>query len=344
MQQATFSAMGSGPMPAFRARRPWLGADLQTVRNMLRGPVTEPRAARTERVRFPMLDGDVLLGRLDHPPEPASDAPCVVLIHGLSGCEDSAYLIASAAFWLEAGHTVLRLNLRGAGPSRDSCRQQYHAGRTEDLREVLAALPRGLDRNGLLLVGYSLGGNALLKFLAESGRDFPIVAGASVSAPIDLAESSRNFLRPRNRIYHAWMLSSMRNEALGEGARTTDEEREAVRTVRSIWEFDERFVAPRNGFRDAAHYYEESHARRFLAEIPVPTLLIHALDDPWIPGELYSGFDWSCNSNLEPLLPAGGGHVGFHSEDSRIPWHDRAIAAFHARTAARPSAARQVAS
>lgn len=322
--------------PGFRPRAPWFGPDLQTVRNLLRGPVALPAGSHSERLRLPLADGsgDVLLATLDRPlDDGARSLPLIVLIHGLSGCEDSAYLKASAAHWNERGHRALRLNLRGAGPSREHCRHQYHAGRTQDLVDALRALPEGLDGAGLFLVGYSLGGNMLLKFLAEHGDGFPIVGAASVSAPIDLAESSRNFLRPRNRIYHAWLLSSMRSEALAAGSGIDAAEARAVREVRSIWDFDDRFVAPRNGFRDAAHYYSENHALRFMPAIRVPTLVVHALDDPWIPGRLYQGFDWAANPALLPLLPAGGGHVGFHARDHRDAWHDRCIARFLASLA-----------
>lgn len=315
--------------PAFRPRTPWLGADLQTLRNLLRGPVLGPPEVASERLKFPMPDGsgDVLSGRLECPSRGEGGA-LVLLIHGLSGCEDSAYLQSSAAFWLARGHSVLRLNLRGAGPSRPDCSLQYHAGRTADLQEVLRGLPEGLTGEGVFLVGYSLGGNMLLKFLAEHAGEFPIVGAASVSAPIDLAAASRRLLDRRNRIYHMRLLWSMRQEALGEGSRLTAEEARAVTDARSILEFDEHLVAPRNGFRDAAHYYAESNALRFLPEVRVPTLVVHALDDPWIPGEVYRDFSWGQNRQLVPLLPHGGGHVGFHARDDRVPWHDRCIARF----------------
>jgi len=300
--------------------------------------VLAPPEGGGERLKFPMRDGsgDVLSGWFERPDlldGPVDDAPLIVLIHGLSGCEESTYLVSSAAFWLERGHDVLRLNLRGAGPSRSECRQQYHAGRTDDLRDVLRGLPAGLLDAGLFLIGYSLGGNMLLKFLAEHGAEFPVVGAASVSAPIDLSVASHHFLVPRNRVYHKRLLSSMRNEALAEGSHVTDEEAGIVRKAESIWEFDEKLVAPRNGFRDAEHYYAENHALRFMPEIRVPTLVVHALDDPWIPGRLYTEFDWHSNDWLVPLLPRGGGHVGFHGRDHRTPWHDRSIEAFLASLA-----------
>lgn len=104
----------------------------------------------------------------------------------------------------------------------------------------------------------------------------------------------------------------------------------AVTTVR---EFDERLTAPANGFSGADDYYERCKAVRFMAEIAVPTLVIHALDDPWIPATPYLEFDWTANPRLRPLLPSTGGHVGFHGIGSWTPWHDRCMAAFFERIA-----------
>ncbi len=272
--------------------------------------------------------GDRLAALLKQPPEPTADAPLVVLIHGLSGDETSSYVEASSAHLLGLGFPALRLNLRGAGPSRTTCRLQYHAGRSEDLRDALRALPEAWVRNGLCLVGYSLGGNMLLKFLAEFGGVLPVRRAASVSAPIDLAAASARFLDARNRIYHLHLLRRMKQESLGEGAVVSEDEARAIRAASSILEFDERVVAPRNGFSDAAAYYAACHARQFLGAIRVPTLVVHALDDPWIPADAYRSFAWADNPDLVPLLPRGGGHVGFHGADSRVPWHDHCLGAW----------------
>jgi predicted alpha/beta-fold hydrolase len=317
-------------LPEFRARRPWWGPDLQTLRNALVGRPADLSGYPGERLTLPVEDGsgDALVGAF-HTPTADTGRPLAVLIHGLSGNEDSSYVIASAAALLAAGHPVVRLNLRGAGPARPLCRFQYHAGRSEDLRDALAcdSFPDVGDR-GLVLVGYSLGANMLLKFLAEFGDQFPIVGACAVSAPIDLAAASQRFLDPRNRFYHWHLLRNMKREALEDGGEVTDAEREAITTVTSIFEFDERFVAPRNGYPDAAAYYADNMARRFLAAIPIPTLVIHARDDPWIPSEMYTSYEWSGNPKLRPLLASGGGHVGFHGRGGELPWHDRCLLPF----------------
>lgn len=319
----------SQPFPEFRPRAPWWGPDLQTLRNAVRERRDVELAPGERRLILPLEDGsgDALAARL-HAPSATSAEPLVVLIHGLSGCEASPYMEQSARYWSARGHPVLRLNLRGAGPSRPHCRLQYHAGRSRDLRDALRALDDGLVAHGLVLVGYSLGGNMLLKFLAEFGGEFPVQAAASVSAPIDLAAASQRFLAPRNRFYHQHLLKAMKEECLGGASELSERERAALTSVRSIYEFDEHIVAPRNGYRDAEHYYRENHARRFLAEIRRPTLLVQALDDPWIPHEAYTGYAWSENPQLMPLLPRGGGHVGFHDRDRGSPWYNRCIGQF----------------
>ena len=315
--------------PPFRPRLPWLGPDLQTLRNTVAPPRPPLLSYPVERLLVPLADGsgDRLAGLLQRTHVPAPRG-LVVLIHGLSGTEDSAYMRRSAAALLEAGLNVLRLNLRGAGASRPFCRQQYHAGRTADLRDTLAALDPALSASGLYLLGYSLGGSMLLKFLAEHGAAFRIQAAAAVSAPLDLAAAARRILAPRNRFYQSYLLRYMKEESLGDGAELTDDERAHVHAARTIFEFDDRFVAPRNGYAGAPEYYADNSAARFLPAIRVPTLIVFALDDPWIPSDAYERVAWSDNPNLTPLLSKRGGHVGFHDRGSPIPWHDRCVLTF----------------
>ena len=316
--------------PPFAARAPWWGGDLQTLRNFLVRRPGNVAAYPAERLTLPLADGsgDRLLGALNLPRVPNALRPLVVLVHGLSGCEESFYLLNSAAHLLALGFPVLRLNLRGAGPSRPFCRFQYHAGRSEDFAEVLTLLPKALIAAGIVAIGFSLGANMLLKYLGEQGGAAQLRAAVSVSAPLDLADTSRRMMRRRNAIYQAYLLHEMRREAMAPGAELTGGERQAIREARSIWEFDHRFSAPRNGYAGAEEYYERNAARRFLDGIAVPTLVIHALDDPWIPAGAYLGYDWRRNRNLLPLLPPRGGHVGFQGSNRRVTWHDLCIAQF----------------
>lgn len=313
---------------AFRQRFPWIGRDLQTVRNYIIRPSATISIGTTTRVEIPMADGtgDRLVAALDAPEPKIEDKALVVLIHGLTGCQDSYYILNTGRFWLGRGHAVLRLNLRGAGPSRALCAEQYHAGRSRDVSAALAALDPSLTEGGVIAIGYSLGGNVLLKYLGEAGSRADVQFAASVSAPIDLAATSRRFHRARNWLYVRWLLSRMKAEATAPAAAISESERRAIKGARSVWAFDDAFIAPRNGFDGAADYYAQCSATGFLGEIRVPTLLVQARDDPWIPSAPCEQLDRLGNRHLSLRLTDRGGHVGFHGRGATTPWHDRVVA------------------
>jgi hypothetical protein len=316
--------------PDFRPRAPWWGPDLQTLRNFFSARTGGRPKLGGDRLHLEMRDGsgDRLAALLT----PAKgDKPLVVLIHGLTGCETSMNMVRAAIYHRGLGYPVLRLNLRGAGPSRATCKGDYHAGCSRDLADALSSVIETapeLTRNGLYLSAVSLGANVMIKFLAEYGADFPVRAAASVSAPIDLAASARSVMRRRNALYHRWLLGRMKFDC--GGSDLTPEQRALLERARTVYEFDDRFLAPRYGFEGADHYYEESKAARFLGAVPTPTLVIHARNDPWIPAAPYLANDWSRNGKLTPLLPRAGGHVGFHDPGHEASWHDRCSAEFFA--------------
>lgn len=238
-------------------------------------------------------------------------------------------MLAGARYFLSLGYPVLRLNLRGSVPTQPHCREHYHAGRDEDLAAVLVQLSaRAEAAAGIVPIGFSLGGNMLLKYLVRRGPEVHIPKAISVSAPIDLAGAAERFLQPRNRPYHAWILRHMKRDALA-ARDLTDDATRAIQGARTIYEFDDRVVAPSNGFAGAQDYYRRCSAAGYLTEISTPTLVIHALDDPWIPASAYLEVAWRDNPLLTPLLSERGGHVGFH--DAAGTWHNRMAERFIAR-------------
>jgi predicted alpha/beta-fold hydrolase len=314
--------------PPFRARWPWIGGDLQTLRNTLhhRAPDFAPYPA--QRLLLPMRDGsgDCLYALLNLPTHD-QHKPLVVLVHGLTGSEDSRNIMTSAAYHLSRGYPVMRLNLRNAGPGRGKCRGHYHAGRSSDIRDALAELPPGLSSRGIFLIGVSLGGNAVLKFLGEQRGTENVRAAASVCAPIDLKMAQMRIAAPRNAIYERHLLASMRSDARLFGI---DDIENVLANVRSVYDFDDLIVAPNNGYANAEDYYRRSSAAQFLDSITVPTLLVHPRNDPWVPARMYLERTWKPDGPLTLLMPPGGGHVGFHAADDRQPWHDRCIGMFFA--------------
>ncbi|ARN83583.1 alpha/beta hydrolase [Methylocystis bryophila] len=341
----------SQAFPSFRERPPWIGRDLQTLRNFLRGDPGELLGG--ERLLLAMPDGDKLAARLDRPikqnviyfkrvERDACEKPVsafshralVVLVHGLAGCESSHDTVATARHLVSEGWSVLRLNLRGSEPSRPTSTGRYHAGRTEDLEAALRALPRELALHGIILVGHSLGGNLVLKFMGEAYYDLPVLAAAAISTPLDLAGSCARMMERRNLPYHRHMLRAMKLEALAESAALTSVERATIAAARNVYEFDNNFVAPHFGYRDALDYYEANRSGRFLAGIKTPTLIVHALDDPWIPSACYTTIDWARLPMIETALTPNGGHLGFHGVGSATPWHDRVTALWLSKQAA----------
>lgn len=290
------------------------------MRNYLTPGGWDLSAWASERLFFETGDGtgDRLQGVLHL----NGDGPLVVLLHGLTGCEESFYVLETARYLLSHNQSVLRLNLRGAGPSRTTCRNHYCAGSSADLSVVLRQLPDELTARGLVLIGYSLGGNIVLKYLAEMPSVAPVCAIA-VSTPIDLAAASHRMMAGRNRLYHGWLLKRMAEEAQAGKAALSEAESAAVAGARTVYAFDDVFVAPRNGYTGADEYYRKCSTAGMLADIATPTLLIHARNDPWIPAEAYEGIDVRSLSKITLALADSGGHVGFHGRDSSTPWHNQ---------------------
>jgi predicted alpha/beta-fold hydrolase len=317
----------AGTVPPFREPAPWFGDDLQILRNVVRG---SPDLPGGERLLLPMPDGDRLAARLDRRAGPIA-RPLIVLVHGLAGSEASGPVVASMRHLVGQGWPVLRLNLRGALPSRPTAAGHYHAGRTEDLAEALRGLPADLTRYGIVVLGLCLGGNLVLKFMGEGGHGLPVLAAVAVSAPIDLAATYARMMTRRNFVYHRYMLYATKREALAPGAALSSSERAAIAAAKTLYEFDDRFIAPRFGYRGAEDFYESNAAKHFLAGIARPTLVLHALDDLWIPAACYTAIDWSRLPMIEAVMTPRGGHLGFHGRCGRVPWHDRVTAWWLAR-------------
>ena len=317
-------------VPPFRPRFPWWNADLQTIAVLLGTYESDMSPHTSERVCFCMADrsGDILVGMLDRPAQPVPGRPLVILVHGLTGCETSSHILNAARHLLGLGYRVLRLNLRGCGASRPHCREHYHIGRTADLRQVLQQLPDDLTTEGIVTVGYSMGGAMLLKYLGEEGAFSRLRAAATICAPLDLKQTCEHMLKPRNFLYHSYILNDLKKETLAPGGLLSDEERAIVTSARTVREYDDRFISPRYGYRDADDYYDLCTPLAYMPEIRVPTLVLAACDDPWIPAAYYRDFKWSDNPFLLSLMAEGGGHLGFHSADSDRPWCDTVLEKF----------------
>ncbi len=329
VKEISAEAMGLLGLQSFRQRAPWWGGDLQTLRNSI---LPDPAEFPGQRLFLEMQDdsSDKLAALLHRPVlDTKPNSPLVILIHGLAGTETSSYIIMTARALCNDGYTVMRLNLRGAGPSRPVCKLQYHAGRSVDLRDAVQSLDAEWQNRGVIPIGFSLGGNMVLKFAAEFADNLPVRAIASVSAPIDLALTAKFMLRRRNHLYNQKLLNDYKDQALGVGAIISNREHAAILRSRNFTDIDNWFVAPRNGFADAEDYWRQCMARQFMSGIRLPTLVMHAEDDPMVPVAPYLDYPWHDNNNLHPVITRRGGHMGFHSRIG--PWYIHALRTFFER-------------
>lgn len=246
----------------------------------------------------------------------------VVLVHGLEGSAEAGYMRTMAHAALDRGFAAHRFNIRTCGGTEHLANTLYHSGLTVDLRSVLSQF-RDQGRTPAHLVGYSLGGNMVLKLAGELGEAAAslIATVCAISTPIDLAACARRLAQPSNRIYERRFLKRMRQRV----AATGRFEKEQLKRARSIFEFDDLFTGPSFGFRGAEHYYETQSSRQFLERIRVPALLIQAKDDIFIPFEIYDHPALRSNPHVELLVTGHGGHLGFLSRTRPRFWADQAV-------------------
>ena len=312
-------------LPPFRRRWPWVTADLQTIRNVLPGRLAGIAAESGRRIEIPLADGsgDRLAARFHPGREPL---PAVMLVPGLTGCEASRHVLQSAAAWAARGAPVVRLNLRGSPPGRALARGHYHMDRVQDLADACLAvceLEPAIRQQGIVIVGYSLGGAIALRLAQAPCLPASVKAVVAVSAPLDLVATAERMVRTRNCLYERWLLDRLRRETAPLWRAAPASVRAAVQRARHIRDFDDALTAKEAGFRDAADYYASCSPLRGLDALRIPALLVHADDDPWVPPPAVAE-----SPLLRVVVTRGGGHVGFHGAGSRMPWHVDAAAHF----------------
>ena len=243
-------------------------------------------------------------------------APRLLILHGLEGTIRSHYLAGMLAMARRRGWAADVLIFRGCNGKLNSAPRLYHSGETDDLDMVVRRLCAGSNPRPLCIVGFSLGGNVLLKWLGE-GRELhslPLIACAAVSVPFDLERGSRHIERGFSRVYAAHFLRTLRIKArrkLVQYPALFDPTR--LDNARTLYDFDDAVTAPMHGFRNARDYYSRSSSLRFLPGIRVPTLLLSAEDDPFLPRSVID--DVANVSASNPFISLEvfdhGGHVGF---------------------------------
>jgi uncharacterized protein len=243
-----------------------------------------------------------------------------VLIHGLEASSQTSYIRGMAKALHQAGYQIAVMNLRGCSGELNLQLRAYHSGETDDVETVIRHV---LIRGGceeLVLIGFSLGGNLILKYLGESGVGLhpQIKKAVALSVPCDLNAGATHLDSPRNFIYRNRFLRTLKHKALlrirNHHFQVEEKKLLAVSTLR---EYDDVFTSPLFGFDDAGDYYRKCSSKQFIKDISIPTLILTAKDDPFFT-EACIPFDECRNHPLVFLeTPKHGGHVGFISD---VPW------------------------
>ena len=317
---------------AFVPHRVFQNGDTQTLAAYLWPLRPRDRTGDEERL-FQVEPGSQVLARCRWQLNRA-EHPTIVMWHGMEGSTASAYMVSTAEKAFRDGFNVVRVNFRNCGGTEHLSPTLYHGGLTDDLRVVLDELIKSDRLSPILIAGFSLGGNMVLKLAGEYGDDPPaeVLGICAVSPTVDLGASTTSMAQRRNWIYQQDFLRRLKNR-IRRKARLFPGlyDVSGLGQVHSIEEFDARFIAPAFGFAHARDYYAKASSLPFIERIRIPTLIIHAEDDPFIPFAPLRDPSVAANPYVLLMATERGGHVAFlsaNSEDEDRFWAENRLLEF----------------
>jgi predicted alpha/beta-fold hydrolase len=285
----------------------WLpGPHLQTLYpSLFRKRKTPPLT----RERFELADGDFI----DIDWTRRTDSMIVLILHGLEGSLESHYTGGLLCALQQSGYTAGLMYFRGRSGEPNRLMRSYHSGDTADLEEIMQRISRQHPDTKISIIGFSLGGNVLLKWLGEKGDSAGIATAIAISVPLDLHHAALKLDRGLSRIYQRHLLHKLRESVTAKAVlHSPPFPVDRLHELTTFHKFDNEITAPLHGFRDVDDYYARSSSKQFLKNIQIPTLLLQAIDDPFLPaGALPDSDELSTSITME--LSERGGHVGFVS-------------------------------
>jgi predicted alpha/beta-fold hydrolase len=305
----------------------WLGnGHLQTLAASL--PLWAPPRSfpdEPEHARIPLPDGGALHARA-YWQRGGGQRTAVLLVHGLGGTSQSRYVVRAAVAFHRAGFHAVCLDLRGVGEGVTDAFAVYHAGLTEDPRLAAEWLASRADVSSVVVVGFSMGGHVAIRLAGELGDARGPVSGVvAISAPLDLLAVSRAIERLRSWPYHQYVLRNLVKNARAFAERYPDRARfdaSRLSSVGTIRAYDDLVSAPSHGFADADDYYRRASAGPFVPRIRLPTLLLHAEDDPMVPPSCVRPWLDEAPDAVTPIWSRRGGHVAWVGGLSEDTWVD----------------------
>jgi len=237
-----------------------------------------------------------------------SQKPIVALFHGLEGSSERFYIRNLMAALVNSGYGCVAMNFRGCGSRLNRQKRFYHSGETEDYATLFSWIKTQFPDREIYSVGFSLGGNAMIKSLAEFGYNSQIAKAVAVSPPYDLKLGSYNLQKGFNRLYEYRFMQTLRTKLEEKRAHYPDLPHVNGTT---LFDFDDQVTAPVHGFNNAIHYYDSCSSKNFLAAVSVPLLLIHSETDTLTPLQFAPFKTIEQNPNIQTIFTKAGGHVGF---------------------------------
>jgi uncharacterized protein len=307
----------------FHPRRWLTNGHLQTVAgNFFPRPNHLPPAVRELvevcAARGTQISSQILCECHWQPTAVRAERPSVLILHGLEGSSDSQYVVGNANKFWNAGFNVIRMNMRNCGGRKYETAKLtptlYHSGLSKDVKRVMEFFLEREHLRSISLIGYSMGGNLVLKLAGELGTDAPpqLTAVVGVSPVVDIGPSADALHEPQNRIYERKFLRALLKRFRRKAALFPRAYDPQVATgISSLREFDNRITALYSGFQSADDYYFRAASARVLDRIAVPTLLIHACDDPFIRFLPETRAIIEANPNITLLETEHGGHCAF---------------------------------
>lgn len=247
----------------------------------------------------------------------------VILTHGLEGHSRRPYMNGMANYAASLNWDILAWNFRGCGDSPNRYIHSYHSGKTEDLAHIISHA-QTYNYEEIALIGFSIGGNQTLLHLGREASEVPsnLIASVTFSVPFDLKSSSRHLAQFTHKLYMNNFLKSFHEKLKIKKNLFPDKiNLNDFAKIKNFKQYDERFTAPMNGFCSAEEYWEKSSCLFYLKNISIPSLIINALDDPFLPKECYPKKEIEENTQLIFETPLYGGHVGFMPEKSTLLYY-----------------------
>jgi hypothetical protein len=264
-----------------------------------------------KRERLELNDGDFM--DLDWVKN-TSNNKLLILFHGLEGSSQSQYVKGFANYFELKEFDICAVNFRSCSGQNNRLITSYHSGKSDDIELIINHIEQNCNYKSIVLGGFSLGGNVLLKYLGENGGNVlsTIKAAFAFSVPIDLAASSKVLGQPWNKVYMARFLKSLNKKLIEKSVKFPNKiNTEGIQKITNFDNWDTRFTSKIHGFENAPHYYRECNSLQYLNEIKIPTLLVNAQNDPFLSPTCFPTELAKNHTYLYLETPKYGGHVGF---------------------------------